>query len=141
MKAFESSADIEADPQSIWSILTDASGYTSWDSGVLRLDGRIGPNEKLAVVSEANPKRAFKLKVTTFTPPNSMTWTGGMPLGLFRGVRTYTLTPTSEARTHFAMREEYSGPLAGLIGKSIPDLGPSFRKFAEGLKVRAERGS
>jgi len=28
------------------------------------------------------------------------------------------------------MREEYKGPLAALIFKPIPDLGPSFRKFA-----------
>jgi hypothetical protein len=36
------------------------------------------------------------------------------------------------------MREEYTGPLAGMIFKSIPDLGPSFRQFAEGLKQTAE---
>jgi hypothetical protein len=36
------------------------------------------------------------------------------------------------------MREEYTGPLAGLIGKSIPDLGPSFTQFANGLKQRVE---
>jgi hypothetical protein len=38
------------------------------------------------------------------------------------------------------MREEYSGPLLPLIGRSIPDLGPSFEQFATGLKRRAESG-
>jgi hypothetical protein len=37
------------------------------------------------------------------------------------------------------MREEYSGPLLAMIGRSLPDLGPSFRKFATGLKRQAER--
>jgi hypothetical protein len=37
------------------------------------------------------------------------------------------------------MTEVYSGALAGLIGGSIPDLGPSFEAVAEALKVAAER--
>jgi hypothetical protein len=39
------------------------------------------------------------------------------------------------------MREEYTGPMAGAIGKSIPDLNPSFVQFANGLKSRVESGS
>jgi hypothetical protein len=31
-----------------------------------------------------------------------------------------------------------TGPLAGMIFKEIPDLTPSFRQFAQGLKHRAE---
>ena len=38
------------------------------------------------------------------------------------------------------MREEYSGPLAGLMSRSIPDLQPSFDTFVNGLKARAEAG-
>jgi hypothetical protein len=30
-------------------------------------------------------------------------------------------------------------PLPPLIWRSMPDLGPSFRQFADGLKERAER--
>jgi len=36
------------------------------------------------------------------------------------------------------MREEYTGPLLPMIWKSMPDLGPSFREFAAGLKAHAE---
>ena len=61
-----------------------------------------------------------------------------MPLGLFRGVRTFTLAPEGVGATRFTMREAYSGPLAPLIGRSIPDLGPSFRRLAAGLKARVE---
>jgi hypothetical protein len=34
--------------------------------------------------------------------------------------------------------EGYTGPLLPLIWRSMPDLGPSFRQFANGLKQRAE---
>jgi hypothetical protein len=66
-----------------------------------------------------------------------MVWTGGMPLGLFRGVRTYTLAP-HDGGTRFSMQEVFSGPLLGVIGRSIPDLQPSFERFADGLKAEAE---
>jgi len=69
-----------------------------------------------------------------------MTWAGGMPLGLFNGVRTFTLTRDESGPTRFHMREEYTGPLLALIWRSMPDLGPSFEQFAAGLKARAEEG-
>jgi len=78
------------------------------------------------------------VKVTDFEPGRRMVWSGGMPLGLFKGVRTYTLDPVGTATTRFTMREVYSGPLLGAIWRSIPDLGPSFTQFALGLKHEAE---
>jgi hypothetical protein len=138
MKSYEAAATIAATPDAIWAILTDAPNYSAWDSGVVRVDGRIAPGEKIKVVSQANPKRAFPVEVTEFTPGRSMTWSGGMPLGLFKGVRTFTLSPQGDGITKFSMREEYAGLLLPMMWKSMPDLGPSFEQFATGLKSRAE---
>ena len=140
MKHYESSADIDATPEAVWAVLTDGPAYADWDSGVVRVEGRIAPQEKIKVVSEANPKRAFPVQVTEFSPGERMVWSGGMPLGLFKGVRTFTLT-RREGGTRFVMREEYTGPLLPMIWRSMPDLQPSFEQFARGLKARAERAS
>jgi hypothetical protein len=78
------------------------------------------------------------VKVTTFEPGSRLVFSGGMPLGLFKGVRTYSLTPAGGS-TSFRMREEYSGPLLGMMWRSMPDLAPSFKQFAQGLKQRVER--
>ena len=140
MKAYEASSVINANPDRIWAILTDGASYPDWDSGVVRLEGTIAPGERVKVVSGANPKRAFPVLVTDFVPGERLTWTGGMPLGLFTGVRTFTLTPDG-ATTRFTVREEYTGAFLPLIWRSMPDLGPSFHQFADGLKARAESGS
>lgn len=140
MKSYDASSTIQASPETIWAILTDAPAYSDWDSGVEKVEGRIAPGEKLKVTSKANPGRAFPLRVTEFEPGQRMTWTGGMPLGLFKGVRTFTLSPQGSGTT-FNMREEYTGPLLPMIWRSMPDLGPSFDQFANGLKQRAESGS
>ena len=135
---FESSADIQAPPDRIWSILTDAPAYPTWDSGVTKVEGRIADGEKITVHNEVAAGRAFPVKVT-MRPPDEMTWTGGMPLGLFTGVRTFRLA-LSNGGTRVTMREDYSGPLTGMMSRSIPDLQPSFDRFVNGLKARAEAG-
>jgi hypothetical protein len=139
MKAFEASSVIRATPEAIWAILVDGASYPRWDSGVLSVDGRIAPGETIKVVSGANPGRTFPVKVSEFTPARSMTWSGGMPLGLFKGVRTFTLAPAGDGTVRFGLREEYSGPLLSMMWRSMPDLGPSFAQFANGLKQRAEQ--
>jgi hypothetical protein len=141
MKAYEARASIEASPERIWSILLDGSAYTDWDSGVVKLDGQIAPGARVKVTSEANPRSGCAVRVTDIVPNESMRWSGGMPLGLFTGVRTFTLSPASSGATAFKVREEYTGPLLGMIWKSMPDLQPSFDKFASGLKARAERSA
>jgi hypothetical protein len=141
MKSFEASSEIHATPDTIWGILTDGTHYPDWDSGVESVTGRVASGETITVVSAVNPGRTFPVKVTGFTPNRSMTWTGGMPLGLFKGVRTFTLTPAADGTTRFDLREEYTGPLLSIMGRSIPDLGPSFAQFANGLKRRAEQPS
>lgn len=137
MKFFESSSTIKASPEKVWSILTDGDRFPEWDSGIERVEGQIKPGATIKLYVKVNPGRAFPLKVTEFVPPRRMVFSGGMPLGLFKGVRTYTLHGDAGA-TRFHMREEYTGPLLGVIWKSIPDLAPSFQQFADGLKQRSE---
>jgi hypothetical protein len=138
MKTFSAATTIQASPETIWGILTDASRYSEWDPGVVRIEGRIAPGEKVTAYTKLNPTRAFPAKVTAFESGRRMVWTGGMPLGLFTGERTFTLTPNGDGSTRSALREEFSGPLLPLIGRTLPDLTTTFEEFAAGLKARAE---
>ncbi len=138
MRSYEATSVIQASPEQAWRVLADIAAWPGWDSGVTKVDGQLALGEKLTISVEANPGRAFPVKVVALSQPEQIVFRGGMPLGLFTGQRTYTLEREA-AQTRFTMREHYSGPLAGMIFKSIPDLGPSFQRFAEGLKQQAER--
>jgi len=137
MRLYEASSLIDATAEHVWPILTDATAWPEWDSGVTKVVGRVALGEKITITAAVSPGRTFPVKVVQLNAPLRMVLRGGMPLGLFTGQRTYTLEAEGSG-TRFTMREEYTGPLAGMIFKQIPDLGPSFRQFAEGLKHRAE---
>jgi uncharacterized protein YndB with AHSA1/START domain len=140
VKVYESSAEIQAPPEKVWALLTDAPAVPDWNPTVERIEGTIAPGETIKVHVPINPGRAFPVKVTGFQPPHRMVWTGGMPLGLFKGERTFTLTSHPDGTTGFRMREQYTGLMLPLIWRSMPDQGPAFAEYAEALKRRAESG-
>jgi uncharacterized protein YndB with AHSA1/START domain len=139
MKSFATSITIQATPERIWQILTDAAAYPEWNTTVSSVDGRIAPGETVTVHVKASPGRAFPVKVIAFDAPTRMVWSSSMPLGLFKGERVYELRASGAAGVDFSMREDYTGLMAPLITKSIPDLQPAFDEFAGCLKARAEK--
>ena len=140
MRYYEATSTIAASPEAVWAVLSDGASWPGWDSGVDAVEGRIALDETVTIRSQAAPGRAFPVRVTRFDPPAHLRFSGGMPLGLFRGVRTYEVSEEADGQVTFRMREEYSGPLLPLIWRSMPDLGPSFQRFARGLKQRVESG-
>ena len=41
MRAYEATATIDAAPEAVWQVLLDGRSYTSWNSGVVALEGEI----------------------------------------------------------------------------------------------------
>jgi uncharacterized protein YndB with AHSA1/START domain len=135
--SYHVSRRINAPADRVWAIITDASRYKDWNRAVVSIEGTIGLGKTISLVSIVNPKRTFRLHITEMTRPNRLVWSDGMPLGLFKGERTYRLDER-EGVTHFEMTEEYTGLLSGLFTKAIPDLTESFNLFADSLKSAAE---
>jgi hypothetical protein len=138
MKEFQASITIDAPPERVWDVLVDTKAWPEWDPSCERIEGDVALGATIKAFTKLSPGRAFPVKVAELVPHQRMIWTGGMPLGLFRGVRTFTLAPEG-GRTRFALREVFSGPMLALIGKSLPDMTDAFQGFARGLKGRSER--
>lgn len=138
MKTFSASIKIARPPEVIWSVLTDAARYSDWATGIHRLEGQIANGEVLQLFTNSKPQHPMALKVSSLVPPKTFTLSGGLPLNLFRGDRTFTLTPQLEGTTEFSMSEVFSGFLEPLLGRMLPDLTPSFEAFAAGLKQTCE---
>lgn len=135
--SYNSERAIAAPPSIVWQVLTDKQALLDGDFGITQLDGDLALGGKLVLRAAIVPKQAFKLKVTEFQPDQRMVWKGGMPFGLFTGTRTFTLNLDGPG-TLFLVQEIFTGPMAGVIGKSMPDLQPSFDQFADALKQASE---
>ncbi|MEM7692959.1 MAG: SRPBCC family protein [Pseudomonadota bacterium] len=93
----------------------------------------------MKVWSPVAPGRAFARRVGEVEAPRQMVWRGGMPLGLFTGRRTLCLSPAG-AGTELSMRETFSGPLAPMNVRKMPDLSAAFAQLLGAVKREVEGG-
>jgi hypothetical protein len=128
---------IDAPPERIWALLTDAAGFPKWNSTVTSIEGSIALGQKLVLTVPSAPGRKFGPKVSELEPNTRMVWRDGFA-PMFQGVRTYTLVPTG-ASTDFTMSEVFSGMMLPMIAGSLPDFVPIFETYAADLKRAAEK--
>jgi hypothetical protein len=134
------SITIEATPEKIWALLTNAADFPRWNSTVTSIGGTIAQGQRLELKVPAAPDRTFKPRVTALEPARRMVWSDGMA-PMFKGIRTFTLVPQADGSTEFRMEEVFSGIMLPLIKGSLPDFAPSFEAYAADLKREAEARS
>jgi uncharacterized protein YndB with AHSA1/START domain len=129
---------IAAPADVVWAVLTDAGAYGDWNPEIVGIRGRFAHNERITarVRIGSGAVRTVGLKITAFDPPRRMEWTGGMPFGLFVGVRVLTVRDVGTS-SEFQMDLSMTGPLAGMILKSVGDRQPEVDSFSAALEARA----
>ncbi len=140
MVEYVTRALVHASPEAVWRVLTDAVGYASWNPEIVAIEGRFAQGERIKARVKLGDGaiRKVGLRVTEFDAPKRMVWTGGLPFGLFVGVRTFTVAPC-DGGTEFRLHLQMSGPLCSMILKSVGDRQPEVDSFSAALKLRAER--
>lgn len=128
---------IQAKPELVWGLLTNAADFPRWNSTIKSLEGKITLGETIRLVAMIAPTRTFNLKVVEFEPGKRMVWSEGN--FMFKGVRTYTVAAGSNGSSDFTMLEAYSGVMLPMIAGSLPDFRPPFEQYAADLKREAER--
>jgi hypothetical protein len=130
-------SQIRAPAARIWSLLTNAANFPSWNSTVTSIEGEIALGRKITVRVPTS-SRSFALTVSQFEPEKRMVWSSGaMPM--FKGERTFLLVPLSDGSTNFCMDEVMTGLLLPLIKGSLPDFTQVFDRYALDLQREAEK--
>jgi len=139
MKEYTSTSIIAAPADALWVTPTEGESYQEWNPEIIRVAGRVALGERITaqVRLGVGAVRAVRLRVSAFEVTRRMEWTGGLPLGLFVGRRTFTLTPC-EAGVEFRLNLHMSGLLAPLILNSVGDCPPEIDSFRSALKRRCE---
>lgn len=128
--------NIRAPRDRVWSLLTDAAGFSRWNSTVQSIEGMIAQGQKINLRATVAPNRVFNLLISEFVPNERMVWRDGAA-PMFSGVRTFTLTGDADT-TRFTMAEVYSGLMLPFIAGSLPNFIPVFETYARDLKRAAE---
>lgn len=102
---------IPAAPETVWSVLTDAGGHSTWNPFIVEMDGAIVEGKRLAITLEPTPGdlRTFKPTILRVTPNEELRWLGraGIP-GIFDGEHYFILQPIPEG-TRLIHGERFSG--------------------------------
>jgi uncharacterized protein YndB with AHSA1/START domain len=128
---------IQASADVVWRLLTDAEGFPRWNSTVTGIEGAIREGERLKL-HVPGTNRTFTPRVSGVVPARRMVWSDGVPL-VFRGVRTFELTPQTHGSTDFVMEERFSGLIFALAKGTLPGFQPILETYPNDLKRAAER--
>ncbi|MGV8839387.1 MAG: hypothetical protein ACWA6X_03680 [Bauldia sp.] len=146
---------ISAAPETVWEILADTDGYSSFDPGIARVIGgpltperfvpEIGRNGgevrlrpvRLMVYSVEDGDRGRLFRVTEYGPPRWMVWTERATFGLVVRRRSFLLE-AGRSGTLFRIAQDTTGRLARFAERWEPQLDAAFRRFCAGLRDMAE---
>lgn len=134
---YSAGINIRAKPDRVWMLMTNAADFPRWNSTVKSIEGKIALGQTIKLVAAISPDRVFNLNVIEFIPEKRMVWSDGN--AMFKGVRTYTLSPKADGSTDFRMSEVYTGLMLPMIAGSLPDFGPAFEQYVADLKKESEK--
>ncbi len=135
--SYSASTNINAKPERVWALMTNAADFPRWNSTVKSIAGTIASGQTIQLVAAISPKRVFNLNIIEFVPGKKMVWSDGN--AMFKGVRTYIIDSRPDGTTDFSMAELYTGLMLPMNAGSLPDFRPVFEQYLADLKREAER--
>lgn len=135
------SIDIDAAPETVWSVLTDLPAYGEWNPFITEAAGVPAPGERLSLRlddGEGRPMR-FRPTVREATPARELRWLGRLGVrGLFDGEHRFAIEPAGRG-SRLTHEEHFTGMLVPLLAKRLrARTRPAFVRMNEALKARVE---
>ena len=100
---------IEATPEEVWAVITDAESYGHWNPVIIEAEGSyaLGATIRNMVVEDGKDPVAIKSRVELFDAPRHLNQFGGY-VGVITFDHHYILEPV-EGGTRVVQREDYTG--------------------------------
>jgi hypothetical protein len=136
--------EIDADPETVWGVLTDFEAYPGWNPFIKPIEGEQMIGSRLLVRLQPPEGRGITMKpiVTVNEPGRAFGWLGrlgGVP-HLFDGAHRFELESIDGGRrTRFVQSERFQGVLLPLVRRSI--LPATLRGFEAMNRALADRAA
>lgn len=141
MSGLQTSIEIEAPIETIWSVLTDFAAYPEWNPFIRRLEGDLVMGSRLTVVLQPDGLRpsTFRPTVVELEPGRSFAWLGHVLIpGILDGRHRFELRPGPGTASTLEQTEMFSGVLVPLVGGTLAAARRGFVRMNEVVKDRSE---
>ena len=133
--------EIDASPETVWSVLTDLAAYPEWNPFITSAKGEVAEGARLVNRLEPPGGKAmtFKPTVTEVDEQRVFEWLGRFAVpGAFDGRHRFELVPNGHG-TRLIHSEHFSGVLVPLLRKSLDThTAAGFEAMNHALRDRAE---
>lgn len=137
----ESTVDIDADPDTVWNVLSDITQWGDWNPWIFEANGIAEEGERLDLRMGEADKRAFSVTPTVTVVQRGIIfeWLGHMGVaGLFDGRHRFELEKTSQG-TRLTQSETFAGILAPVVLPMVrSQTQEGFDAMNKAMKRRAE---
>ncbi len=134
--------EIAAEPEHVWSILTEFPVYPEWNPFILNIQGEVKLDARLKVHIQPYGGKAmtFRPRVLAVEPGKELRWLGHFLFpNLFDGEHRFVIESIADGRIRFTQSERFSGLLVPLFKKSLEkDTKIGFEAMNLAIKARAE---
>jgi S-(hydroxymethyl)glutathione synthase len=142
VKTLRTEIEIEAAPQTVWSILDDLERYGEWNALLPRIAGRTTVGERLdaSIAYTGQAAIDFRPKLLRVVGARELRWVSEIPGDPPSRAEHYLLlTPSPGGGTTLENTEIFDGPIADTIWPMMDGVGRrDFEAMNEALKRRAE---
>ena len=141
MRRIDTSIDIAAPRERVWSILTDFGAFPDWNPFIRSAEGeaRKGARLEILIGAPGSKSMTFKPVVIEAEAPRAFAWLGRLGVGgLFDGEHHFVLEDRGDGVTHLRQYETFRGLLVPFTGKTLSTTEGGFVAMNEALKARAE---
>jgi hypothetical protein len=113
---------IFAEPDKVWSVLTNFSDYPRWNPFIERIEGAVelGARLRVRIHPPSGSPMTFTPRVLNVVPASELSWLGHLLIpGLFDGEHHFQIERVEAKQTLFRQSEVFQGLLVGLLPASL----------------------
>ena len=142
-RIIDTSIDIDASPEEVWSVIVDFKAWESWNDFIPIVEGnlQVGERIRIKVVSPGLKPMTFNPEVYVIKPVEAIVWGGSFLKIIYRGDHTFLLEPIPDGKTRFRQIERFMGPMVLFMGGMIKKTELGYHQMNLALKKRVENSN
>jgi hypothetical protein len=154
-RTLEEEIAIKAPASKVWSIITDLSKYSEWNTFVTKIDLpngsglRVGAPVRLEIaMKQGAASQAYDDTITKVEPGKELVWAGGLGFGVLLGMKVEHFQILTEdgcepGTCRYRQGEVFTGALvpAAAMTSAFSDLQAAYVRMNQELKCKAEEAT